>query len=424
VTTLVGIDIGSHKICTLIGEALPGGGARVLGMGHAPAVGIRRGEVVHVEDAAGAIAASIERAERSAGVEVRRAVVGITGTHIASHNHHAVVPIGRRPREVTHADVQRVLETAGAVPLDAGREVLHVLPRCYRLDGGGPVVSPIGMEGYRLEVDVHIVTASTAALANLRRCLQLAEVAPDTLVLSTLAAAEACLTRDERELGAMVADLGAAATGIACYRDGAIAASAVVPVGGRHMTNDLAVLLQTPLDQAERIKLAHGHALPELDGEDVAIDVVPFGEVDRRTTTRQHVSEVIAARADEIARLVLAEVERAGQAGHLPAGAVLTGGGTELSGLPRRLYEQWGLPVRIGRATDVVGLTDAAKGPSHAAAVGLLLWSARRIVDAANLTVSPPRRPADRGGGMERMLRWAREAFLPGGGRGVDDRHA
>jgi cell division protein FtsA len=420
-STVVSIDIGSHKICTLIGEALPGGGVRVLGMGHAPAVGIRRSEVVHVEDAAGAIAASVERAERVAGIPVRRAVVGMTGTHIASQSNHAVVPIGRRPREVEQADVQRVLETAGAVPLPAGREVLHVLPRYYQLDGGGPVVSPLGMEGYRIEVGVHIVTAASAALTNLRRCLSLAEVAPSALVFSTLAAAEATLTRDERELGVMLVDLGAAATGVACYREGALVHSAVLPVGSRHMTNDLAVLLQTPLDQAERIKTASGHVLPELDDDDVAIDIVPFGEAERRTTTRHHVSEVLAARADEIARLVLAEIERKELHGQLPAGVVLCGGGTELSGLPRRLYEQWGLPVRIGRASDVIGLGDAAKGPSHAAAVGLLLWGARRVPDAVALTVGQPGRSTDGLTGLEKMMTWARTAFLPSNGRDLED---
>lgn len=422
-STLVGIDIGSHKICTLIGEALPAGGVRVLGMGHAPAVGIRRGEIVHVDDAAGAIAASIERAERVAGVTVRHAVVGISGHHLSGGNNHAVVPIGRRPREVEAPDIRRVLETAGAIPLEHGREVMHVLPRYFQLDGGGPVVSPLGMEGYRLEAEVHIVTGATAALSNVRRCLQLAEVAPDSLVFTPLAAAEAALTRDERELGVLLVDLGAALTGLAAYKDGALVHSAVVPVGGRHMTNDLGVILQSPLDQAERIKVAHGHVLPELDEDDVAIDIVPFGEAERRSTTRRHVSEVLAARADEIARLVMAEIERAKLGGLLPAGVVLVGGGTELGGLPRRLYEHWGLPVRIGRAGDVIGLGDAARGPAHAGAVGLLLWKSRGVVDAAAWTVAPAaRRGPDGRGGMARALDWARTAFLPGGGAPRDDR--
>ena len=420
-STIAGIDIGSHKICTLIGEALPGGGVRVLGIGHAPSVGIRRSEVVHVDDAAGAIAASIERAERVAGVSVRRAVVGITGTHIESQANHAGVPMGRRPREVDPADVERVLATAGALPLEPGREVLHVLPRSYRLDGGGPVVSPIGMEGYRLEVEVCVITASTAALTNLRRCLQLAEVTPSALVFSTLAAAEAVLTPDERELGAMAVDLGASATGVACFRDGTLVHSAVLPVGSRHMTNDLAVVLQTPLDQAERIKTAHGHVLPELDDDDVALDIVPFGEAERRTTSRHHVSEVLAARADEIARLVIEAVERLGDVDHLPAGVVLTGGGTELSGLPRRLYERWGLPVRIGRAADVIGLGDAARGPSHAGVVGLLLWTSRKVPDAVGLLVGQEINPATGLTGMDRVLGWAKAAFLPNG-RNIEDR--
>lgn len=410
---LTSIDIGSHKICTLIGEALPGGGVRIHGMGHAPAEGIRRGEVVHVDDAAGAIAASIERAERVAGMRVERAVVGITGSHLESHGNVAQVPLGRRPRPVTHGDVARLLELAGAVNLAPGREVLHVLPSRYTIDDGGPLRSPLGMEGHRLEAEVQLVTASASALANIRRCLQLAEVRPSALVFSTLAAGEAALTRDERELGAFVLDLGSAVTGLACYRGGSLIDSAVIPVGGRHMTNDLAVLLQTPLEQAERIKNTYGHVLPELDDEALAIEIQPFGESVKRQTTRQHVAEVLAARADELGRLVFDHLASAELLERLPAGAVLCGGATELGGLPRRLHERWQLPVRVGRPQEVLGLGEAARGPAHAAAVGLLHWQARSIVDAA--TIAPqadgPGNPTR--GGVEKALAWARAAFLP-----------
>jgi cell division protein FtsA len=243
----------------------------------------------------------------------------------------------------------------------------------------------------------------------------LAEVGPVTLALSTLAAAEAVLTPDERELGVVVVDLGAATTGLACYVDGALAHSAVLPLGGRHMTNDLAVVLQTPLAQAERIKTTHGHVLPELDDDETAIDVVPFGQSDGRTTTRRYVSEVLAARADELATLVLAELEAAGLAGRLPAGAVLVGGGSELGGLPRRLHARWSRPVRMGRTSEVAGLADAARGPAHAGACGLLLWGAKGVRDAAGLSMAAERVVS--GAGVARVLSWAKAAFLPSSAR-------
>ena len=253
-TTLVGIDIGSQKICTMIGEALPDGGFRILGMGHAPAAGIRAGEVVHVEDAAGSIAASVERAERVAGLSIDAATVGITGTHIGCEDNEATIPLGRRSRMVEQVDVDRVLETAGAIHLAPGREILHVLPQRFRLDDGAAVDSPLGMEGQSLSVDVHVITASSSALTNIRRCLQMIDIRESELVFSTLAAAESTLTRDERELGVFLVDMGASSTGIACYAGGSLCYSSVLELGSKHLTNDLAVLLQTPLEQAERIK--------------------------------------------------------------------------------------------------------------------------------------------------------------------------
>lgn len=408
---LVGIDIGSHKICTLIGESLPAGGLRILGIGHAPAAGIRNGEVVHVDEAAGAIAASLERAERVAGNTIDGALVGITGPHIHSQNNRSVLPCGRRPRPIDPTDVERVLEGAGTIPMAEGREVLHVLPRSFRLDDGGPIVSPVGMEGFQLAAEVHIVTAGSAPLAAVRRCLSMAETGPTGLVMSTLAAAEATLTQDERQLGVFVVDLGAACTGVACYHDGAVAHTAVLPLGGRHMTNDLAVVLQTPLAHAERLKLSYGHVLPELDDDHTEIEVLPFGQGERRSTTRRYISEILAARADEVGKLVSDELERAGFSGRLPAGAVLVGGGSELGGLARRLCDAWGVPVRVGRPTDLIGLAEAARSPAHAGAVGLLHWAARDVRDAASLGAGRDRVPA--GGGMGRMVGWARTAFLP-----------
>jgi cell division protein FtsA len=403
---IIGIDVGSHKIAALIGEALPGpkGGIRILGVGHAPAEGIRAGEIVHVDDAAGAIAASVDRAERLAGDTFIDAVVGITGLHVRSRNNAAAVPCGRRPRPIGPEDVARVLDAAGTLPIAAEREVLHVLPRHFRVDDGPAVRDPSGMEAFQLESSVHVVTASQSALNNLRRCLDLAEVAPARLALSTLAAAEASLTEDERQLGVVVADFGHAVTGVACYQEGALVHSATIGLGGRHLTNDLAVVFQTPFAQAERLKQTHGHVLPEHDDERIEVEVTPFGEEASRQVRRRDVSEVLAARVDEIADMVAAEIGEANFADGPPAGVVLVGGGTELQGLARRLHERWALPVRIGRPRDVTGLTDAAGGPGHAAAVGLLMWSQRQVEDHA---------PLSSVGARNGMMGWMREALLP-----------
>jgi cell division protein FtsA len=409
---IVAIDIGSHKICTLVGEVLPGGVVRLLGMGHAPAGGIRAGEIVHVEEAAGAIANSVERAERVAGIKIDRAIVGITGPSLIGSPGQGLLPCGRRPRPVTADDVARVLEVAGTVPLGADRALLHVLPRFFQVDDGGPVASPVNMEGHRLTAHVHIVMAAASTLSNLRCCLEMAEVIPSGLVMSTLAGAEAVLSPDERDLGVFVVDLGGGVTGLAAYQDGALAHTSVLRVGGRHMTNDISVTLQTPLSEAERIKSTHGHVLPELDDEETEIEVVPFGDDERRITTRRYVSEILAARADELANLVTDELERADLLGRLPAGAVLIGGGTELAGLPRRLGARWGVPVRVGRPARLLGLADAARGPAHADAVGLLLWSARGAPDAA---VAPT--VTEGASLLERLIAWLRTAFVPGAGK-------
>jgi len=406
---IAGIDVGSHKVVTLIGEALPGGGVRVRGIGHAATQGIRAGEVEHIDEAAGTIATSLERAERLANDTFDRAFVGITGAHVESVNNRASLPFARRARAILAADVERSLDAAGTVPLPSDREILHVLPRGYFVDSGHSVRSPIGMSGCLLAADAHLVTVGAAPLATLRRCLELADVDRFRFVLSTLAAAEATLTRDERQLGVAIVDLGHAVTGVASYREGALAHSATVPIGGRHMTHDLAVFLQASLDQAERIKKTHGHVLPEHDDGTTNVDVIPFGADAPRPVARHDVSQVLAARADELADLIAEELAADGVDGRPPAGVVLVGGGAETRGLARRLHLRWQLPVRIGRPRDVAGLATATAGPDHAAAVGLLLWSALGMPDAAN----PTGRASAEANGHGGVFDWLIGALLP-----------
>ena len=412
--TLVAIDVGSHKVCTLVADVVEDE-IRVLGVGHASSEGIRGGEIVHVGDAAGAIAASVQRAERSSGMPVRRARVGMSGLHIGGFVNRGLLPCGRHARTVDQIDVDRVLEVAGTVPLEADREVLHVLTQHFAVDGGPPVDSPVNMEACRLEASTFVVTASATAISNLRRCLALAAVSPVGLGVSTLAAAEAVLTPDERRLGAFVLDLGASTSCLACYADGALVHLKPLPVGGHQMTTDLGLNLQTPLSEAEHIKITHGHVLPELDEDDREIEVATFGDGPLRQTTRLHVSELLAQRADQIAQLVWDEFGQTGLHDIFPAGAVLVGGATEMEGMLTRLSARWGMPVRAGHPRDVAGLPTALRGPGHAAAVGLLLWDARGIADAVGV---PANRPVS-SSSLQRLIDWLRRAFVPSSdGRG------
>jgi cell division protein FtsA len=381
--TLVAMDIGSSKICTLVGEADEAGVLRILGVGVVPARGIRRGVVVNIAEATDAIRASVERAERTSGYQIRRAIVGIAGPYVASVNSKGTASVLRGERGITPADVQRAVENARVIAIPHSREILHVLPRAFTVDGQEGIRDPIGMYGFRLEAEVHIVTAEVGPLANLRRCIESAQIEVEEFVLSPLASAEAVITEGEREMGVALVDIGAGTTDLAVFVEGSVAYTTVIPVGGQHITNDLAYGLHVPAPVAEEIKIRHGHALAAAIPAEEQITVQGFGDNGPVTFSRREMAEIIEARVQEIFQLVLGELRKSGYERLLPAGLVLCGGTALLPGIREVAREHTGMPVRIGMPWDLGGLAETLRSPAFATAVGLLRWGLRADAAAA-----------------------------------------
>jgi cell division protein FtsA len=381
--TLVAMDIGSSKICTLVGEADEAGVLRILGVGVVPARGIRRGVVVNIAEATDAIRASVERAERTSGYQIRRAIVGIAGPYVYSVNSKGTASVLRGERGITPADVQRAVENARVIAIPHSREILHVLPRAFTVDGQEGIRDPIGMYGFRLEAEVHIVTAEVGPLANLRRCIESAQIEVEEFVLSSLASAEAVITEGEREMGVALVDIGAGTTDLAVFVEGSVAYTTVIPVGGQHITNDLAYGLHVPAPVAEEIKIRHGHALAAAIPAEEQITVQGFGDNGPVTFSRREMAEIIEARVQEIFQLVLGKLRESGYERLLPAGLVLCGGTALLPGIREVAREHTGMPVRIGMPWDLGGLAETLRSPAFATAVGLLRWGLRADAAAA-----------------------------------------
>ena len=376
--TIVGIDVGSTKICALVGESGPEGGVRIVGVGVAPSRGIRRGVVVNVNQATEAISSAIEKAERSSGYQIARAFVSLAGTHVSAVNSRGVVAVQRGDQGITQDDVDRAIDAARAIAIPTDREVLHVIPRGFTVDGQEGVRDPVGMAGFRLEVEAHIVTGATSSVHNLLKCVEGANIAVDALVLSSIASGEAVLTDTEKEMGVVLADMGGGTTDIAIFIDGSIWHTTILGVGGSHLTNDVAVGLRLQAEAAERIKIEYGGARRQsIDPVDV-IDVNGFDEGGQLRVARRDLAEIIEARAEEIFRLILQEVKRSGYDGLLPAGLVITGGSAQLRGIRELGRQVLDMPVRVGGPHDLVGLADAISTPAYTTAVGLLKWGDRQ----------------------------------------------
>jgi cell division protein FtsA len=371
--TIVGIDVGTTKICTLVGEATEND-LRIVGVGIAPARGIRKGVVVNVVDAAAAIKASIEKAERSSGYEIARAFVSVTGAHINALNSRGVVGVARGDRGIGGEDVNRALEAARAIAIPQDREVLHVIPRGYTIDGQDGVREPIGMSGFRLEVEAHIVTGQTSSIHNLLKCVENCNVGVDGLVLGAIASGAAVLSDNERDMGVVLADIGGGTTDLAIFIEGSVWHTTVLAVGGAHITNDVAVGLRVPVEAAEQLKLEHGHARYETIDPTEVVQVKAFGDGGLTRVQRRDLAEIIEARTEEIYQLILQEIKRSGYDGLLPAGVVVTGGAAQLRGMRDLGRQVLGLPVRIGQPHGISGLIDTVDSPAYATPVGLLLW--------------------------------------------------
>lgn len=403
--TIASIDIGTTKICTLVGEVDDENVLRIVGVGVTPSRGLRKGVVVNVSQATEAIAASIEKAERISGYEIERAYVGISGSHITSTNSRGVVAASYGHRGITEDDIDRALDAAQAIAIPHNREVIHIVPRGYTVDGQDGVREPLGMHGYRLEVETHIVTGAATSIQNLVKCVEGLDITIEQLVLSPLASGEAVLTDTEREMGVVLADIGGGTTDIAIFIEGSVWHTTILAVGGNHLTNDIAIGLRAPFTTAEEVKKRYGHAYPKGLAVEETLDVAAFGEDARQTISRQFLAQVIEARMEEIFDLLMQEVKRSGYDGLLPAGAVLCGGTADLSGITELGRDILGLPVRVGTPHDLQGLVDVLSGPAYATSVGLLLWGVRQTATARPRTRSVSLR--------HRLAQWFR-AFLPG----------
>ncbi len=405
---VVGLDIGTTKIACVVAE-LRENGVEVAGLGEAPSRGLRKGVVVHLDATVEAIKAAVEQAEVMAGVSVESATVGVAGAHIRSFNSRGVVAVSGRDHTVTKDDVKRVLEAARAVSIPQDREILHVLPQEFVLDDQGGIAAPVGLTGSRLEANVHIVTAATTSVQNLVTCVNRAGIEVRDTVLEQLAASEALLTQDEKDLGVALIDVGGGTTDLALFERGAIWHTSVLPVGGNSFTNDLAVGLKTPIPEAERLKLKFGCALSLMIEDNEGIEVPSIGERKPRLITRQVLCEILQPRAEEIFTLIHEEVVRAGFERMLNAGLVLTGGGSLLPGMTEVAEQVFDLPVRRGYSVAGEKMATNGHGPEYGTAIGLALYGARHRASRRRTFVPIPLGPFGRFG--NRFREWFAEMF-------------
>ena len=373
--TYAAIDVGTTKVCTVVGEVTPSQELRILGVGIGPSAGLAKGMVDNIQAAIEAIASSVERAERASGTRILSAHVGIAGPHVSSMNSRGIVAIADPRNSIAESDVQRALESARIVNVPTNREVIHVIPRSYVVDGQDDVVDPAGMYGSRLDVETHVVTASTSAMHNLVQCVEGAGVRVDGLILEPLASAEAVVEREELEHGAVLCDIGGGTTDIAVFERGAVTHTAVLPIGGLHMTRDLVVALRVPQPAAERVKREYGHAIPSMVDEEEEVQVDAFGAEGHRMVQRRLMAQVLQARVEELFELVSAEIRRGSSIDMLSAGVILTGGASSLEGIDLLAEDVLQLPARIGRPRHLAGLSDILHDPAYATSVGLLRWA-------------------------------------------------
>ncbi|RMG96693.1 MAG: cell division protein FtsA [Chloroflexi bacterium] len=367
------IDIGTTKICALVGE-LREGQLQIIGLGIVPAKGMRKGMVVDVQAATEALAQAVEKAEQTSGYQLSQAIVSLAGDHIGSTNNRGVVAIGRNGTGVTPEDIAHALDNAQAIPIPHNRRIVHLIPRSYTIDDQTEVRRPIGMHGFRLEVEAHIVTAAEPALLNLSQCCANVGIRAEEFVLNALASGESVLEPNEREMGVIVADIGGGTTDIALYMQGTVWHTKVFPVGGYHITNDIAIGLRAPYEVAEQVKIQYGDCRPEQIDPDSTFTIKPFGG-ETIQVGRQDLAYVIEARVEEIFQLILQEIKRSGYDGLLPAGIVLTGGAAQLRGITEVAERVLNVPARVAQPKNLIGLVDSLHSPAYATSIGLLHWA-------------------------------------------------
>jgi cell division protein FtsA len=404
---LVAIDVGTSKVVALIGEVSRDGGLNIIGKGAPVSAGLKKGVVVNIEQTVASIASAVEQAERLSGYKLESAFVGVGGSHVDSQNSRGAVAVSGPRKEVSREDVARATEVARAVNIPANREVLHVLPRGYIVDGQEGVKDPIGMSAVRLEVETHIVHASATAVQNLNKCIQQAGVRIDELVAAGLASAEAVLSDTEKDLGVVVADIGAGTTDLALYLDGSPFHTVVLPIGGMNVTNDVAIGLKSSLQVAEDLKVRHGTCDLASVGADETVRVDTIGDEAGREIPKAQIADIIEARMRELFEKMSEEIDHAGHGGMLPAGVVLTGGAAQLGGAAELGRQVLQMPVRVASPAGVGGLVDHLLTPAFSTSIGLLLWGAQAV-----LAGEPGRyESAPAFGSMGRVRDWVRNLF-------------
>ena len=403
---LVGLDIGTSKVVAIVGEMQADGDVEVIGLGSHPSRGLKKGVVVNIESTVQSIQRAVEEAELMAGCEIHSVYVGIAGSHVRSLNSHGIVAI--KEKEVTQSDVDRVLDAARAVAIPADQEILHTLPQEYIIDNQEGVREPVGMSGVRLEAKVHMVTGAVSAAQNIVKCIRRCGLEVDDIILEQLASSYAVLTDDEKELGVCLVDIGGGTTDIAVFTDGAIRHTAVIPIAGDQVTNDIAVALRTPTQHADEIKMRYACALSQLASTEETIEVPSVGDRPPRRLARQTLAEVVEPRYEELMSLVQAELRRSGFEDLIAAGMVLTGGSSKMEGAVELAEEVFHTPVRLGLPQHMTGLTDVVRNPIYATGVGLLHCGHRHRGDR-----HPPFTTSARGFGavLNRMRDWFKGNF-------------
>ena len=372
----VGLDIGTSKIVAIVGKKNSEGQVEIVGIGSHPSRGLKRGVVVNIETTVNAIQRAIEEAELMAGCQIHSVYAGIAGSHIRSMNSHGIVAV--RDREVVQADIDRVIDAAQAVAIPADQKVLHILPQEYVIDNQEGIKEPLGMSGVRLEAKVHLVTCAVNAAQNIEKCVQKCDLDVDDIILEQLASSYAVLTDDEKELGVCMVDIGGGTTDMAIFTGGAIRHTSVIPIAGDQVTNDIAMALRTPTQNAEEIKIKYACALTQLAGADETIKVPSVGDRPSRDLSRQALAEVVEPRYEELFTLIQSELRRSGFEDVIAAGIVLTGGTSKMEGVVELAEEIFHMPVRLASPQGVSGLADVVNNPMYATGVGLLMYGLKQ----------------------------------------------
>lgn len=402
---IVGLDIGTSKIVAIVAEVSDNNDLNIIGIGNCPSQGLKKGVVIDIESTVASIRKAVEEAELMAGVQIKSVFAGIAGSHIKSLNSHGIVAI--KDREVGSEDVARVIDAAKAVAIPTDQRIVHVLPQEFVIDDQDGIREPVGMSGVRLEAKVHLVTGSTSAAQNIVKCVKQCGLEVEDVILEQLASSYSVLTADEKELGVCLVDIGGGTTDIAVFTEGAIRHTAVIPIAGDQVTNDIAVALRTPTQFAEEIKVKYACALRQLANPEETIEVPGVGDRAPRRLARQTLAEVVEPRYEELLTLVQTELRRSGFEGLCAAGVVLTGGSSKMEGVVELAEEVFHMPVRLGVPQQVTGLEDIVRNPIHATGTGLLLFGQQSRLNPR--TESIEIRSA--GSLIERMKNWFQENF-------------